>query len=125
MKLNIVESAEVPVMVKLPIAMFSLTIGITAVLGAGLSFLKSALPAASVGDYYHAAASVLGLIAGTQEPKALALFCVAHAGKHVELMSEGQLEGRNLDHGELTEWTDANAEEHFAAVHGEPPPSYD
>lgn len=35
---------------------------------------------------------VSGSVRPTQEPKALALFCVAHAGKHVEMMSEGQLE---------------------------------
>lgn len=66
-----------------------------------------------------------GSVRTTQQPKALAMFCVAHAGKRVEMMNEGQLEGRNLDHGELTEWTDANAEERFKAVDGEAPPSYD
>ena len=70
-------------------------------------------------------ASVGGSVRATQEPKALALFCSAHAGMHVEMMSEGQLEGRNLDHGELAEWTDANAEELFKAVAGETPPRYD
>lgn len=70
-------------------------------------------------------ARVDGSVRATQEPKALALFCVAHAGMHVEMMSDGQLEGCNLDHGELTEWTDANAEERFKAVDGENPPSYD
>ena len=66
-----------------------------------------------------------GSVRATQNPKALAMFCAAHAGKRVEMMSEGQLEGRNLDHGELTEWNDANAEERFKAVDGETPPSYD
>ena len=70
-------------------------------------------------------ALVGGSVRTTQEPKALAMFCVAHAGKRVEMMSESQLEDRNLDHGELTEWTDANAEERFKAVDGETPPSYD
>ncbi|KFC73334.1 hypothetical protein [Massilia sp. LC238] len=70
-------------------------------------------------------ARVGGSVRTTQEPKALAMFCVAHAGKRVEMMSESQLEDRNLDHGELTEWTDANAEERFKAVDGETPPSYD
>lgn len=66
-----------------------------------------------------------GSVRATQEPKALAMFCNAHAGMHVEMMSEGQLEGRNLDHGELTDWTDANAEERFKIVNGETPPNYD
>jgi hypothetical protein len=70
-------------------------------------------------------ARVGGSVRASQEPKALAMFCVAHAGMRVEMMSEGQLEGRNLDHGELTEWTDANAEERFKAVDGDTPPSYD
>jgi hypothetical protein len=70
-------------------------------------------------------ARVGGSVRATQEPKALAMFCVAHAGMRVEMMSEGQLEGRNLDHGELTEWTDANAEERFKAIDGATPPSYD
>lgn len=60
-----------------------------------------------------------GSVRSSQEPKALAMFCNAHAGKFVEMMSDGQLEGRNLAHGELTEWTDANAEERFNAVEGE------
>ena len=71
------------------------------------------------------AARVGGSVRATQEPKALAIFCHAHAGMGVEMMSEGQLEGRNLDHGELMEWTDANAEERFKAVDGETPPNYD
>ncbi|CAN7646154.1 hypothetical protein [Massilia sp. LjRoot122] len=70
-------------------------------------------------------ARIGGSVRASQEPKALAMFCVAHAGMRVEMMSEGQLEGRNLDHGELTEWTDANAEERFKAVDGETPPNYD
>lgn len=70
-------------------------------------------------------ASVGAGVRATQEPKALAFFCVAHAGMQVEMMSQGQLEGRNLDHGEVTEWTDANAAERFKAVNGDTPPSYD
>lgn len=58
-------------------------------------------------------------VRASQEPKALAMFCVAHARPRVEMMSEGQLEGRNLAHSELTEWTDANAEELFKAVDGD------
>ncbi len=69
-------------------------------------------------------ARIGGGVRATQEPMALALFCVAHAGKHVEMMSDDQLEGRKLDHDELTEWTDANAEERFEAIDGESPPSY-
>lgn len=71
------------------------------------------------------AARVGGGVRATQEPKALAMFCNAHAGMRVEMMSDNQLERRNLDHGELTEWTDANADERFKAVDGENPPSYD
>ncbi|KFC73311.1 MULTISPECIES: hypothetical protein [Massilia] len=66
-----------------------------------------------------------GSVRSTQEPKALAMFCIAHAGMGVEMMNDDQLEGRKMDHGELTEWTAANAEERFKAVAGETPPSYD
>lgn len=66
-----------------------------------------------------------GSVRATQEHKALAMFCLAHAGKPVEVMSEGQLEGRNLDHGELTVWTDENADERYKAVAGATSPSYD
>jgi hypothetical protein len=66
-----------------------------------------------------------GCVRSTQEPKALALFCIAHAGMGVEMMNDNQMEGRNLDYGQLTKWTAANAEERFKAVAGETPPSYD
>jgi len=69
-------------------------------------------------------ARIGGSVRASQEPKALAMFCVAHAGMRVEMMNDGELEGRDLDHGELTKWTDANAEERFKAVHGESPPNY-
>lgn len=36
-----------------------------------------------------------GSVRSTQEPKALAMFCIAHAGTGVEMMSDDQLEGRN------------------------------
>lgn len=66
-----------------------------------------------------------GSVRATQQPKALAMFCLAHVGKAVEMLNEGQLEGRDLDHGELTEWTDENADERYKAVTGKTPPSYD
>lgn len=84
-----------------------------------LETMQSVEVAASIGGMDR------GSVRTTQEPKALAMFCAAHAGKRVEMMSEGQLEGRNLDYGELTEWTDANAEERFKAMDGETPPRYD
>lgn len=70
-------------------------------------------------------ARIGGSVRATQQPKALALFCMAHAGLQVEMLNDDQLEGRDLDYGELTEWTDANAEERFRAVSGENPPGYD
>ncbi|MGK5049928.1 hypothetical protein ACQ4WP_29185 [Janthinobacterium sp. GB4P2] len=84
-----------------------------------LATMQSVEVAASIGGMEG------GSVRASQHPKALALFCNAHAGKHVEMMSEGQLEGRNLVHGELTDWTDANAEERFKAIDGEKAPSYD
>lgn len=48
-----------------------------------------------------------GSVRSMKEPTALAMFCIAHAGMGAEMMSENQLEAGNLDHGELTEWTEA------------------
>lgn len=61
-------------------------------------------------------------VRASQEPKALALFCLAHAGESVELLTGQQLEAENLGHGELTEWTDENAEQRYRAATGETPP---
>lgn len=63
-------------------------------------------------------------VRASQEPKALALFCEAHTGKVVAMMSEHDLEARNLDQGELTEWTDADAEIRYTALTGDRPPDY-
>lgn len=63
-------------------------------------------------------------VRGSQEPKALALFCAAHAGEVVEMMGEKDLEFRRLDHGELTTWTDDDADARYKAVTGEEPPNY-
>lgn len=65
-----------------------------------------------------------GFVRSTQVPKAVALFCEAHSGKGVEMMSENDLEARKLDHGELTEWTDVNAEGCYRLVTGDDPPTY-
>ncbi|WP_154822163.1 hypothetical protein [Burkholderia pseudomallei] len=63
-------------------------------------------------------------IRGSQEPKALALFCEAHMCEVVEMMTEKDLEFRNLDHGELTKWTDVDAEAKYRALTGNEPPTY-
>lgn len=68
--------------------------------------------------------SSVGSMRGTQEPKALALFCYAHMSEVVEMMTAKDLEFRNLDHGELTTWTDENAEARYKAVTGDEPPTY-
>ncbi|CAB3754924.1 hypothetical protein [Paraburkholderia humisilvae] len=68
--------------------------------------------------------SSVGSMRGTQEPKALALFCHAHMSEVVEMMTEKDLEFRNLDHGELTTWTDENAAARYKAVTGHDPPNY-
>ncbi|WP_196773826.1 hypothetical protein [Burkholderia vietnamiensis] len=59
---------------------------------------------------------------GTQEPKALALFCHAHMSEVVEMIAEMDLEFRNLDHDELAKWTDDNAAGRYKAVTGENEP---
>ncbi|MES2877553.1 MAG: hypothetical protein V4713_03955 [Pseudomonadota bacterium] len=71
----------------------------------------------------EAAASTGGCYRGTQEPKALVLFCQAHMGKTIQILNEGQLEG--LPHGgdELTHWTDKNAAAMYESVMGEPAPA--
>jgi small-conductance mechanosensitive channel len=66
------DTQEVPAMVKLPLAIFSLCIGVSAFLVAGLSFLKSAMPAAEVGNYSVVSMSILGLIAATLGASVLA-----------------------------------------------------
>jgi hypothetical protein len=63
-------------------------------------------------------------VRGTQEPKALALFCDAHMNLVVEMMTETDLEFRGLDHGELATWTDENAPARYKAVIGGEPPTY-
>jgi len=68
--------------------------------------------------------SSVGSMRGTQEPKALALFCHAHESEVVEMMTEKDLEFRDLDHGELTTWTDENAATRYKAVTGDEPPAY-
>ncbi|CAJ6617406.1 Uncharacterised protein [Burkholderia pseudomallei] len=68
--------------------------------------------------------SSVGCMRGTQEPKALALFCHAHMSEVVEMMTEKDLEFRSLDRGELTTWTDESAVEQYKAVTGDEPPSY-
>lgn len=65
-----------------------------------------------------------GSVRGTQEPKALALFCHAHMSEVVEMMTEKDLEFRDLDHGELTIWTDENAEARYKSITGDEPPNY-
>ncbi|MFM0265609.1 hypothetical protein [Paraburkholderia sediminicola] len=60
----------------------------------------------------------------SQEPKALALFCEAHVSEAVEMMSEKDLELRNLDHGELTTWMDEDADARYKALTGTEPPQY-
>lgn len=60
-----------------------------------------------------------------QEPKALALFCRAHVGQSVELLTGPQIEFAELGHGELAEWSDANAVERYRALTGEAPPDFD
>jgi Ca2+/Na+ antiporter len=65
-------SEQVPAMVKLPIAIFSICVGGVAIFGAGLSFLKSATPAAEAGNYTLMSASVLGVIAATLGTSVLA-----------------------------------------------------
>jgi hypothetical protein len=42
-----------------------------------------------------------GSVQSTQEPKALAMFCIAHAGMGVEMMNENQLEAGNRGLGKL------------------------
>ncbi|WP_454728034.1 MULTISPECIES: hypothetical protein [Cupriavidus] len=68
--------------------------------------------------------SNVGSMRGTQEPKALALFCHAHMGEVVEMMTEADLEFRHLDHGELATWTDEGAEARYRATTGNEPPTY-
>jgi hypothetical protein len=68
--------------------------------------------------------SSVGSMRGTQEPKALALFCHAHISEVVEMMTEKDLEFRNLDHGELTTWTDEDAAARYKAITGDEPPTY-
>ena len=63
-------------------------------------------------------------IRGSQEPKALALFCHAHMSEVVEMMTEKDLEFRDLDHGELTTWMDEDAEARYKALTGTEPPNY-
>lgn len=66
-----------------------------------------------------------GSVRGTQEPKALILFCDAYRGDAIQMLHDGQLEGLDLVHGELTEWTDQNAAALYEAVMGEAAPSTD
>jgi hypothetical protein len=63
-------------------------------------------------------------VRGTKEPKALALFCEVHMSEVVEMMTEKDLEFRNLDHGELAEWTDADAHARYQSLTGNIPPTY-
>jgi hypothetical protein len=68
--------------------------------------------------------SSVGGMRGTQEPKALALFCHALMSEVVEMMTEKDLEFRDLDHGELTIWTDGDAATRYRTVTGDEPPTY-
>lgn len=60
---------------------------------------------------------------GSQEPKALALFCHAHMSEVVEMMTDTDLEARRLDHGELATWRDEDAAARYRALTGDEPPS--
>lgn len=68
--------------------------------------------------------SSVGSMRGTQEPRALALFCHAHIGEVVEMMTEKDLEFRRLDHGELATWCDETAGQRYKAVTDNEPPAY-
>jgi hypothetical protein len=61
-------------------------------------------------------------VRSSQEPKALALFCYAHRGQEVEMLSDHRLEAENLDHGELETWVDANAEARYKTLTNTEPP---
>ena len=63
-------------------------------------------------------------IRGSQEPKALALFCEAHTSEVVEMMTDKDLEFRNLDRGELATWTDADAHARYQSLTGNERPTY-
>lgn len=63
-------------------------------------------------------------VSSTYDRKALALFCYAHAGMNIEMLSLAQLKRRNLDQGDLVKWNDANAENCFKALEGDNPPNH-
>lgn len=64
-----------------------------------------------------------GSVRGSQEPKALALFCHAHMSEVVEMMTDRDLEFRHLDHGELATWRDEDAVARYRALTGAEPPA--
>jgi hypothetical protein len=68
------------------------------------------------------AVSTGGSVRGTQEPKALALFCHAYRDTSIQMLHDGQLDVMKLGHGELTEWTDQNAASMYESVTGEAAP---
>nr|WKF60634.1 hypothetical protein HUO10_005155 [Paraburkholderia busanensis] len=60
----------------------------------------------------------------SREPKALALFCHAHAGSGFETVGARELASHAHADGAFTRWSDDDADRQYKALTGAEPPSY-
>lgn len=63
-----------------------------------------------------------GYVHGPDNNNAVGLFCIVRDHSDANLMSEQELEKRDLCHDELTYWTSENFRERYTAITGEAQP---